>query len=161
MEKRYEELSQRLDGFEATMTELIKESETERILDERMETKKMIEARGGNGLSLERWRIPLRANGAGSEIPSGFVQPGSDGLILEGPWIGVTICAVIYVDNVDVCMESKYTATAHIHLGGKHWKTIGWLSVKLALEQIVVKSRADDYSYKEMLQHLNDLEAAH
>ncbi|KAJ0923162.1 putative FKBP12-rapamycin binding domain superfamily [Helianthus annuus] len=36
----------------------------------------------------------------------------------------------------------------------------GWLSVKLALEQILVKSRADNYSYKEMLQQLDDLEAA-
>ncbi|KAK9056058.1 hypothetical protein SSX86_027145 [Deinandra increscens subsp. villosa] len=35
------------------------------------------------------------------------------------------------------------------------------LSVKLALEQIVAKSRTDDnYSYREMLEHLNDLEAA-
>ncbi|KAI3741465.1 hypothetical protein L1987_59139 [Smallanthus sonchifolius] len=36
-----------------------------------------------------------------------------------------------------------------------------WLSVKLALEQIVAKSRTEnDYSYKEMLKQLNDLEAA-
>ncbi|XP_076923513.1 uncharacterized protein LOC143585649 [Bidens hawaiensis] len=36
----------------------------------------------------------------------------------------------------------------------------GWLSVKLALEQIMVKSRADNYSFEEMKQHLNDLKAA-
>ncbi|KAL8235943.1 hypothetical protein R6Q59_017024 [Mikania micrantha] len=36
-----------------------------------------------------------------------------------------------------------------------------WLSVKKALEQIVVKSRTcTDYSYREMLEQLNDLEAA-
>ncbi|PWA51530.1 hypothetical protein CTI12_AA462720 [Artemisia annua] len=35
-----------------------------------------------------------------------------------------------------------------------------WLSVKLAMEQIVVKSRAEDYTYEEMRQQLNDLEAA-
>lgn len=35
-----------------------------------------------------------------------------------------------------------------------------WLSVKLALKQIMVNSRANDYTYEEMLQQLNDLEAA-
>ncbi|GJT97397.1 LIS1 homology motif protein, partial [Tanacetum coccineum] len=35
-----------------------------------------------------------------------------------------------------------------------------WLSVKMALKQIAVKSRAHDYTYKEMLQQINDLEAA-
>ncbi|XP_076888620.1 uncharacterized protein LOC143539089 [Bidens hawaiensis] len=36
-----------------------------------------------------------------------------------------------------------------------------WLSVKLALEQILAKSRTDtDYSYREMLEQLNDLEAS-
>ncbi|XP_076914577.1 UPF0496 protein At4g34320-like [Bidens hawaiensis] len=36
-----------------------------------------------------------------------------------------------------------------------------WLSLKLALEQILAKSRADnDYSYREMLEQLNDLEAS-
>ncbi|GJS98697.1 LIS1 homology motif protein [Tanacetum coccineum] len=35
-----------------------------------------------------------------------------------------------------------------------------WLSVKMALKQIAIKSRADDYTYKEMLQQINDLEAA-
>ncbi|XP_076940258.1 uncharacterized protein LOC143609379 [Bidens hawaiensis] len=36
-----------------------------------------------------------------------------------------------------------------------------WLSVKLALEQILAKSRTDNgYSYREMLEQLNDLEAS-
>ncbi|KAI3741464.1 hypothetical protein L1987_59138 [Smallanthus sonchifolius] len=36
-----------------------------------------------------------------------------------------------------------------------------WLNVKMALEQIVAKSRTDNnYSYREMLEQLNDLEAA-
>ncbi|KAJ0941866.1 hypothetical protein HanPSC8_Chr03g0085151 [Helianthus annuus] len=36
-----------------------------------------------------------------------------------------------------------------------------WLSVKLALEQIMARSRTEnDYSYKEMLEQLDDLEAA-
>ncbi|KAI3821304.1 hypothetical protein L1987_08868 [Smallanthus sonchifolius] len=62
--------------------------------------------------------------GAGSEIPWGFVQPGPVGLILEGPWIGVAICAVISVHHVDGRMEPKYTVTTHIHLGEKHWKIL-------------------------------------
>ncbi|KAI3821300.1 hypothetical protein L1987_08864 [Smallanthus sonchifolius] len=143
--------------------------------------------------------------GAGSEIPS-------EGLILECPWIGVAICAVISVHHIDGYMEANHMVTVHIHLGGKDWKIpvpinflvaetetqiilywmiiddrqriaysnhwgnfdvsfgvepdlggrwgktiIGFLS--LALEQIVVRSRGDNYSYKEMLQQLNDLEA--
>ncbi|KAI7725828.1 hypothetical protein M8C21_016620, partial [Ambrosia artemisiifolia] len=60
--------------------------------------------------------------GAGSEIPSGFVQPGSGALILEGPWVGVAICATVSVHHVDGYMESKYIVTAHVHLGEKHWK---------------------------------------
>ncbi|GKC66047.1 NB-ARC domains-containing protein, partial [Tanacetum coccineum] len=35
-----------------------------------------------------------------------------------------------------------------------------WLSVKMAIEQIVVKSRAEDYTYEEMRQQLDELEAA-
>ncbi|XP_076940581.1 disease resistance protein RPV1-like [Bidens hawaiensis] len=73
----------------------------------------------------ECWIIPeavFEIVGAGSEIPSGFVQPGSKGLILEGPWIGVAICAVISVNQVDAYAEDKYTVTAHIRLGEKHWK---------------------------------------
>lgn len=37
--------------------------------------------------------------------------------------------------------------------------TESWLSVKLALEQIVARSKVDDYTYEEMLQQVNDLEA--
>ncbi|GKD97274.1 hypothetical protein Tco_1381171, partial [Tanacetum coccineum] len=38
--------------------------------------------------------------------------------------------------------------------------TGSWLSVKLAMEQIVVKSRAEDYTYEEMRRQLDELEAA-
>ena len=62
--------------------------------------------------------------GAGSELPSGFVLPGTDDLILKSPWIGVAICAVIAVDNIDAFMEDKYVITAHIHVGEKHWRIL-------------------------------------
>ncbi|KAF5806335.1 putative P-loop containing nucleoside triphosphate hydrolase, leucine-rich repeat domain superfamily [Helianthus annuus] len=76
-------------------------------------------------LRTKYWMTPealFEIAGAGSEIPSGFVQPGSGRLILEGPWIGVAICAVISVHHIDSYMEAKYIVTAHIHLGEKHWK---------------------------------------
>ncbi|KAI7725825.1 hypothetical protein M8C21_016617, partial [Ambrosia artemisiifolia] len=60
--------------------------------------------------------------GAGSEIPSGFVQADYEDLILEGPWVGVAICATVSVHHVDGYMKSKYIVTAHVHLGGKRWK---------------------------------------
>ncbi|GKG54088.1 hypothetical protein Tco_0557611, partial [Tanacetum coccineum] len=34
-----------------------------------------------------------------------------------------------------------------------------WLSVKMALKQIAIKSGPDDYTYEDMLQQVNDLEA--
>nr|GEX46212.1 NB-ARC domains-containing protein [Tanacetum cinerariifolium] len=39
-------------------------------------------------------------------------------------------------------------------------KSACWLSVKLAMEQILVKSSAGDYTYEEMRQQLDELEAA-
>ncbi|GKB72410.1 NB-ARC domains-containing protein [Tanacetum coccineum] len=59
---------------------------------------------------------------AGSEISPGFVLPGTDDLILKSPWIGVAICAVIAVDNIDAFMEDKQVITAHIQVGEKHWR---------------------------------------
>ncbi|GKE73813.1 hypothetical protein Tco_1535854, partial [Tanacetum coccineum] len=48
--------------------------------------------------------------------------PGTDDLILKSPWIGVAICAIIAVDNIDAFMEDKYVITAQIHVGEKHWR---------------------------------------
>ncbi|KAI7740561.1 LOW QUALITY PROTEIN: hypothetical protein M8C21_023929, partial [Ambrosia artemisiifolia] len=76
-------------------------------------------------LRTKYWMTPeavFEIVGAGSEFPSGFVQTGSEGLILEGPWIGVAICAVISFHRVDGYMKVDHTITAHIHLGEKHWK---------------------------------------
>ncbi|KAJ0789564.1 putative TIR domain, P-loop containing nucleoside triphosphate hydrolase [Helianthus annuus] len=76
-------------------------------------------------LRTKYWMTPealFEIAGAGSQIPLGFVQPRSGGLFLEGPWIGVAICAVISVHHIDSYMEAKYIVTAHIHLGEKHWK---------------------------------------
>ncbi|KAI7740559.1 hypothetical protein M8C21_023927, partial [Ambrosia artemisiifolia] len=76
-------------------------------------------------LRTKYWMTPeavFEIVGAGSEIPSGFVQPDYEGLILERPWIGVAIFAVISVHHADGYMEANYMVTAHIHLGEKHWK---------------------------------------
>ncbi|KAK9080179.1 hypothetical protein SSX86_001854 [Deinandra increscens subsp. villosa] len=76
-------------------------------------------------LRMNYWMTPeavFEIVDAGGEIPYGFLEPGTGGLVMEGPWIGVAICAVISVHHVDVYMESKYTLTAHINFGGKHWK---------------------------------------
>ncbi|XP_071685556.1 disease resistance protein RPS4B-like isoform X2 [Rutidosis leptorrhynchoides] len=61
--------------------------------------------------------------GAGSKIPSSFkLITSAVNVILEGPWIGVAICAVIAVHQIDASMDAaKYTVTAHIHVGEKHW----------------------------------------
>ncbi|GJS58709.1 hypothetical protein Tco_0653493, partial [Tanacetum coccineum] len=76
-------------------------------------------------LRTKCWMTPVAVFeivGARSEIPLGFVLPGSDYLILKSPWIGVAICAVIAVDNIDAFMEDKQVITAHIQVGEKHWR---------------------------------------
>ncbi|KAI7725824.1 hypothetical protein M8C21_016616, partial [Ambrosia artemisiifolia] len=76
-------------------------------------------------LRTKYWMTPeavFEIIGVGSEIPSGYVQAGSGALILEGPWVGVAIFAVVSVHHVDGYMESKYIVTAHVYLGEKHWK---------------------------------------
>ncbi|KAI3686895.1 hypothetical protein L1987_80584 [Smallanthus sonchifolius] len=69
-------------------------------------------------LRKEYWMTPeavFEIVGAGSEIPSGFVQP--EGLILEGPWIEVAICAVIFAHPVDGYVEAKYMPEdSHLHV---------------------------------------------
>ncbi|KAK1407685.1 hypothetical protein QVD17_39307 [Tagetes erecta] len=100
-------------------------------------------------LRMKHWMTPeaiFEIVCAGSEIPSGFVQPGSEGLILEGPWIGVAICAVISVHN-DVYKESKYTVTAHIHLGEKHVKIpapVNFIVSEAETQLIFYWTEADD-----------------
>ncbi|XP_076917596.1 uncharacterized protein LOC143577724 [Bidens hawaiensis] len=72
-------------------------------------------------LQTNPWKTPeavFEIVGAGSEIPSGFVQLDSEGLILKGPWIGVAIFAVISAHHIDLYMEAKYIVTAHIHFRG-------------------------------------------
>ncbi|PWA93036.1 leucine-rich repeat domain, L domain-like protein [Artemisia annua] len=55
---------------------------------------------------------------AGSEIPSKFWTSKFDEiLLLDGPWVGVAICAVIAFRHTDANMETKYVVTAHIHHG--------------------------------------------
>ncbi|KAI3686892.1 hypothetical protein L1987_80581 [Smallanthus sonchifolius] len=75
-------------------------------------------------LRAKYWMTPeavFELVGAGSDIPSAFVHPGSGGLIHEGPWIGVAICAVISVHYIDGYTEAKYMVTAHIRIREKHW----------------------------------------
>ncbi|XP_076932693.1 uncharacterized protein LOC143598342 isoform X2 [Bidens hawaiensis] len=85
--------------------------------------------------------------GAGSKIPSGLVQPGSGGMILEGPWIGVAICAVISVNYVDDYMEAEYMVTAHIHLGEKDVEIpvpINYLMAESETQLVFYLTVADD-----------------
>ncbi|KAK9080139.1 hypothetical protein SSX86_001814 [Deinandra increscens subsp. villosa] len=101
-------------------------------------------------LRTKYWMTPeavFEIVGAGSEIPDGFVQPGNGGLILEGPWIGVAICAVISVHNFDAYMEVKYMVTAHINLGEKHWKIpipIHFLVAESETQLVLYWTVADD-----------------
>lgn len=52
------------------------------------------------------------------------MAPGPDGYFIQGPWIGVAICAVVSVLHVDAFLEAKHMVTAHIHLKEKHWKIL-------------------------------------
>ncbi|KAK1407690.1 hypothetical protein QVD17_39312 [Tagetes erecta] len=75
-------------------------------------------------LRTKYWMAPeavFEIVGAGSEIPSGFVQPSSEGLILANPWVGVAICAVIS-HHIDVYMKANHMVTAHIRLDENEWK---------------------------------------
>ncbi|KAJ9539479.1 LOW QUALITY PROTEIN: hypothetical protein OSB04_032212 [Centaurea solstitialis] len=74
-------------------------------------------------LRTNNWKTPeaiFEIVGGGREIPSGFKQLGSDDFIFVGPWIGLAICAVVSVHNIDACMEAKYVVTAHIHVWETH-----------------------------------------
>ncbi|KAM0042180.1 putative TIR domain, AAA+ ATPase domain, P-loop containing nucleoside triphosphate hydrolase [Helianthus debilis subsp. tardiflorus] len=76
-------------------------------------------------LRTDYWMTPeavFEIVGARSEIPSGFVQPGPGGLILEGRWVGVAICVVIAVHHFDGYMEANHMITACIRLGAKDSK---------------------------------------
>lgn len=57
-----------------------------------------------------------------NNIPSGFKMLTSDEkLFLEGPWVGVAICAVIDARQTDAYTEAKYVVTVYIHVGEKTW----------------------------------------
>nr|GEV87406.1 NB-ARC domains-containing protein [Tanacetum cinerariifolium] len=101
-------------------------------------------------LRTKCWMTPVAVFeivGAGSEISPGFVLPGTDDLILKNPWIGVAICAVIAVDNIDALMEDKYVITAHIHVGEKHWRIsvpVNFFVAGLENQLVIYWTVADD-----------------
>ncbi|KAI7740563.1 hypothetical protein M8C21_023931, partial [Ambrosia artemisiifolia] len=81
------------------------------------------------------------------EIPPGFVDPGYGGLILEGQWIGVAICAVISVHHAFGYNESNHMVTAHICLGAKYSKIpitinfLAWPKTQIILYWTIVDDR--------------------
>ncbi|PWA51528.1 NB-ARC domains-containing protein [Artemisia annua] len=101
-------------------------------------------------LRTKYWMTPVAVFeivGAGSEISPGFVLPGSDDLIIKSPWIGVAICAVIAVDNIDAFIEDKYVITAHIRVGEKHWRIsvpINFFVAGLENQLVIYWTVADD-----------------
>nr|GEW95498.1 TMV resistance protein N-like [Tanacetum cinerariifolium] len=72
-------------------------------------------------LRTKYWMTPdavFEIVAAGSEIPSKFTTSKSDEiLLLDGPWVGVAVCAVIAFRHTDANMETKYVVTAHFHDG--------------------------------------------
>ncbi|GJZ03254.1 NB-ARC domains-containing protein [Tanacetum coccineum] len=77
-------------------------------------------------LRTKYWMTPeavFEIVGAGSEIPSKFTTTKSDKkLLLDGPWVGVAICAVVAFHQTDANIETKYAVTAHIHDGETLYK---------------------------------------
>ncbi|XP_076955735.1 uncharacterized protein LOC143630671 [Bidens hawaiensis] len=103
-------------------------------------------------LRSKYWTIPeavFELVGAGSEIPSSFELLRADGsLTLEGPWIGVAICAVVALHHIDAAMETKYVVTAHVHVGENHWRIpvpISFLTAGLENQLVFYWTRADDF----------------
>ncbi|XP_076899461.1 uncharacterized protein LOC143553325 [Bidens hawaiensis] len=86
--------------------------------------------------------------GIGREIASGFkLLRANESLTLEGPWIGVAICAVVALHHIDAAMETKYMVTAHFHVGEKHWQIpvpINFLAAGLENQLVFYWTRADD-----------------
>lgn len=70
-------------------------------------------------------------------------------MILEGPWIGVAICAVVTIHHVDAYLEeAKYVVTAHVHVGEKRWKIpvpINFLVPGLDNQLLFYWTVADDF----------------
>ncbi|XP_071688322.1 TMV resistance protein N-like [Rutidosis leptorrhynchoides] len=87
--------------------------------------------------------------GTGSKIPSSFkLMTSGENVILEGPWIGVAICAVIAVHQIVVFMDANYTVTVHIHVGEKHWMIpvpINFLMARVENQLVVYWTVTDDY----------------
>lgn len=87
--------------------------------------------------------------GAGRKIPSKFkLLRSNESMILEGPWIGVAICVVIAVDQIDTYMEAKYMLTVHIHVDKKHWQipvSINYFVEGLDNQVVLYWTIADDF----------------
>ncbi|XP_076955734.1 disease resistance-like protein DSC1 [Bidens hawaiensis] len=86
--------------------------------------------------------------GVGSELPSSFeLLRADESLTLEGPWIGVAICAVVALHHIDAATETKYMVTAHVHVGENHWRIpvpISFLAAELENQLVFYWTRADD-----------------
>ena len=101
-------------------------------------------------LRTNYWNTPeavFEIVGAGNQIPPLFNLPGSSNLILEGPWVGMAICADVAVFHVDAHLEAKYVVTAHIQLGENHWKIpvpINFLVVGLENQLVFYWTVAED-----------------
>ncbi|KAK1407694.1 hypothetical protein QVD17_39316 [Tagetes erecta] len=100
-------------------------------------------------LRMKYWMTPeavFEIVGAGSEIPSGFVQPSSEGLILADPWVGVAICAVIS-HHIDVYTKANHMVTAHIRLGENEWKIsvpINFMVAEAETQLVFYWTKVDD-----------------
>ncbi|KAL8235933.1 hypothetical protein R6Q59_017014 [Mikania micrantha] len=101
-------------------------------------------------LRTRYWLTPeavFETVGAGSEIPLGFKLLGSDeSLTHDGPWIGLVICAVVALHNINVDMETKCMVTAHVHVGEKYWRipvTINFLAAGLENQLVFYWTGAD------------------
>ncbi|KAL8192666.1 hypothetical protein R6Q57_027851 [Mikania cordata] len=101
-------------------------------------------------LRTRYWLTPeavFEIAGAGSEIPLGFKLLGSDeSLTHDGPWIGLVICAVVALHNINADMETKCMVTAHVHVGEKYWRipvTINFLAAGLENQLVFYWTGAD------------------
>ncbi|KAD3068992.1 hypothetical protein E3N88_36872 [Mikania micrantha] len=103
-------------------------------------------------LRSKYWTTPeavFEIIGAGGAIPSGFkLLRSNEKFTLEGPWIGVVICAVVALHHIDAAIETKYVVTAHIHVGKKNWRIpvhINFLVAGLENQLVFYWTIADDF----------------
>ncbi|KAD3068993.1 hypothetical protein E3N88_36873 [Mikania micrantha] len=102
-------------------------------------------------LRSKYWTTPeavFEIIGAGRVIPLGFkLLRSNENFTLEGPWIGVVICAVVALHHIDAAIETKYVVTAHIHVGEKNWRIpvpINLLVAGLKNQLVFYWTTADD-----------------